>query len=79
MHAVQRELEKKFDDMLKLGIIESSRSSDIVFVVIVRKADESCRVCIESRILDKVTVYDPKLMSQKFIDPFRGQVINQFN
>jgi len=25
------------------------------------------------------SVFDPKLMSQKVIDPFGGQVINQFN
>jgi len=48
-------------------------------VVIIRKSDELNKVCIDFKKLDKVTVFDPKLMSQKVIDPFGGQVINQFN
>ena len=40
-HAMQKEVEKELDDMLKLGIIEPSRSSDVVFVVAVRKRDGS--------------------------------------
>jgi len=47
--------------------------------VVVRKPDGSSRVCIDSRVLDKVTVFDPKLTSQTVIDPFDGQAINQFN
>jgi len=54
----------------KEGIREPSRSSDAVFVVIIRKPDELNKVCIEFSKLDKVTVFDPKLMSQKVIDPF---------
>ena len=58
--------------MHREGIREPSRSSDVVFVVIIRKPDRLIK-------LEKVTVFDPKLMSQKVIDPFGGQVINQFN
>jgi len=65
--------------MQKEGIRESSRSSDVVFAVIIRKPDELHKVCIDFNKLEKVTVYDPELMSQKVIDPFGGQVINQFN
>jgi len=65
--------------MQKEGIREPSRSSDVAFVVIIRKADELNKVCIDFITLDKVTVFDPKLMSQKVIDPLGGQVINQFN
>jgi len=67
-YAVQRE-----------GIREPSRSSDVVFVVIIRKPDELNKVCIDFSKLEKVTVFDCKLMAQKVIDPFGGQVINQFN
>jgi len=52
------------------GIREPSRSSDVVFVVIIRKPDALNKVCIDFSKLDKVTVFYPKLMSQKVIDPF---------
>jgi len=54
----------------KEGVREPLRSSDVVFVVIIRKSDESNKVCIDFSRLDKITVFDPKLMSQKVIDPF---------
>jgi len=65
--------------MQKEGIREPSRSSDVAFVVTIRKPDELNKVCKDFSMLEKVTVFDPKLMSQKVIDPFGGQVINQFN
>jgi len=65
--------------MQKEGLREPSRSSDVVFVVIIRKPDELNKVCIDFSKLDKVTVFDPKLMSQKVIGPFGGQVVNQFD
>jgi len=61
------------------GLREPSRSSDAVFVVIIRTPDELNKVCKDFSMLEKVTVFDPKLMSQKVIDPVGGQVINQFN
>jgi len=45
-------------DMQEEGISEPSRLSDVIFVVVVRKPDGLSRVCIDSRILDKVTVFD---------------------
>ena len=57
--------------MHKEGIREPSRSSDVIFVVIIHKPDELIKVCIDFSKLNKVTVFDPKLMSQKVIDPFR--------
>ena len=56
--------------MQKEGIRELSRLSDVVFVVIIRKPDELNKVCVDFSKLEKVTVFDPKLMSQKVIDPF---------
>ena len=49
--------------MHREGIREPSRSSDVVFVVIIRKSDELNKVCRDFRTLDKVTVVDPKLRS----------------
>jgi len=65
--------------MHREGIREPSTSSDVVFVVIIRKPDELNKVCKDFSMLEKVTVFDPKLMSQKVIDPLGGQMINQFN
>jgi len=56
--------------MHREGIRDPSRSSDVVFVVIIRKPDELNKVCKDFSKLEKVTVFDPKLMSQKLIDPF---------
>ena len=50
-------------EMQKEGIRESSSSSDVVFVVIIRKLDGSNKVCVDFSKLDKVTVVDPKLVS----------------
>ena len=49
--------------MQKEGIREPSRSSDVIFVVIINKPDELNKVCIDFSKLNKVTVFDPKLMS----------------
>jgi len=65
--------------MQKGGIRELSRSSGVVFVVIIRKPGELNKVCIDFSKLEKVTVFDAKLVSQKVIDHFGGQVINQFD
>jgi len=56
--------------MHREGIREPSGSSGVVFVVIIRKPDELNEVCIDFSKLEKVTVFGPKLMSQKVIDPF---------
>jgi len=53
--------------MQKEGIREPSRSSDVVFVVIIRKPEELNKVCIDFSKPEKVTVFDPKLMSEKVI------------
>jgi len=42
--------------MQKEGIREPSRSSDVVFLVIIRKPDELNKVCIDFSKLHKVTV-----------------------
>jgi len=62
-HSMQKKVEKELDDMLKLGIIEPSTSSYSSPIVFVRKPDGSNRFCVDFPKLDKVTVFDPKLMS----------------
>ena len=46
-HAMQKEVEKELDDMLKLGTIEPTMSFHSSPMVVVRKPDGSSRVCID--------------------------------
>ena len=48
--------------MLDLGIIRESKSPYASPVVIVKKSDESNRVCVDYRKLNKLTVFDPEPM-----------------
>ena len=63
-HAMQKEVEKELDSMLKLGVIEPSTSAYASSIVIVRKPDGSNRVCVDFRKLIKVTVFYPEPMPQ---------------
>ena len=47
LHAMQKEVEKELDSMLKLGVIEPSTSSYASAIVVVRKPDGSNRVCVD--------------------------------
>jgi len=50
-HAMQKEVEKELDDMLKLGTIEPTMSFHSSPMVVVRKPDGSSRVCVDFRKL----------------------------
>lgn len=64
--------------MQKEDISEPSGSSDVVLVVIIRKPDGSNKVCVDCSTLNKVTVFDPKLVPQKVIDPFKVKRLINF-
>lgn len=55
---VQKEMDKEFDRMLRLGVIEPSKSAWASPMVSVRKANGKIRLCLDSRKLNEVTVKD---------------------
>jgi len=62
-HAMRNILSNEIDSMLKLKVIESSTSAYASPVVMVKKPDNSVRVCCDYRKLNKVTVFDPEPMA----------------
>ena len=48
--------------MIKMGVIRESSSSYASPVVVVKKKDNSNRVCVDNRKLNKLTVFDPEPM-----------------
>ena len=60
--AVEGEIMKEVESMLKLGVIEPSDSPYAHPIVMVRKPDGSNRFCIDFRRLNKITVFDPEPM-----------------
>jgi len=59
-HAMKEVLDKEIDMMLKMNVFEPSTSSYASPVVMVKKPDESTRVCVDYRKLNAVTIFDPE-------------------
>jgi hypothetical protein len=57
-HQQKGEIEKMVQDMLDSGIIQPRRSSFSSPVVMVRKKDNSWRMCLDYRDLNKITIKD---------------------
>lgn len=53
--ALQDHLEKEVDNMLKMGIIQESKSSYCSPIWLVQKSDKSYRVCFDGRKLNNIT------------------------
>jgi hypothetical protein len=51
-------LREEVDKMLKLGVVEPSKSPYASPVVLVKKPDKSTRVCLDFRALNRVTTFD---------------------
>ncbi|XP_072170068.1 uncharacterized protein [Diadema setosum] len=60
--ALQGEIQKEVEMMMKLGVIEPSDSPYGHPIVMVKKPDGTNRFCIDFRRLNKVTVFDPEPM-----------------
>ena len=58
--AMQNTIKNEVDEMLKLGVIERSDSPYGHPIVIVKKPDGSNRFCIDFRLMNKVTIFDPE-------------------
>ena len=67
-YKMQKDIDKEIDDMLAMGVIERSEApyaSPLVNIgkkILVKKPDNTYRVCINFKELNKITVFDPKPM-----------------
>ena len=70
-HHHKMEIERLIPDLLKCGVITKIRSPYAAPVVLVRKKDGSCRLCIDYRGLNKITIKD------KFPIPFINEMLDE--
>ena len=59
---MRESLKKDIADMIKMGVIRESDSPYASPVVVVKKKDNTNRVCLDYRKLNKLTVIDPEPM-----------------
>ena len=57
---MRESLRKDIADMIKMGVIRESSSPYASPVVVVKKKDNTSRVCVDYRKLNKQTVFDPE-------------------
>ena len=60
--SLRESLKKDITDMMKMGVIRKSSSPYAPPVVVVKKKDNTNRVCVDYRRLNKLTVFDPEPM-----------------
>ena len=60
---LQEELRGHIKEMLNLGIIRQSDSAYASPIVLVRKKDNTNRLCTDYQKLNKVTLFDPQPMT----------------
>ena len=61
-HAMRAQLSNEIHSMISMDIIEKSTAAYASPVVMVKKSDNSVRVCCDYRKLNKITVFDPEPM-----------------
>ena len=59
-YSLRESLKKDITDMMKMGVIRESTSPYASPVVVVKKKDNTNRVCVDYRRLNKLTVFDPE-------------------
>ena len=59
---MQEIIDKEIDEMLRMGVIEHSEAPYASPLVLVKKPDETYRVCVNFKELNKITVFDPEPM-----------------
>ena len=59
---MRESLRKDIADMIKMGVSRESSSSYASPVVVVKKKDNTNRVCVDYQKLNKLTVFDPEPM-----------------
>ena len=61
-YSIRESLRKDIADMIKLRVVRESSSPYASPVVVVKKKDNTNRVCVDYRKLNKLTVFDPEPM-----------------
>ena len=59
-YAMREELRNEVDSMLEMGLVRPSTSPYASPIVMVKKKDDSNRVCVDFRKLNKITEVDPE-------------------
>jgi len=69
-YKIQVVVDQEIVNMLAMGVTERSEAAYALPLVLVKKADETYRVCINFKELNKITVFDPEpVMSPDDIFP----------
>jgi len=68
-YKMQEIVDKEIDDLLEMGVIERSEAPYASPLVLVKKPDNTYRVCVNFKDLNKVTVFDLEPMSPDDIFP----------
>jgi len=59
---MQETVDKKIDDLLEMGVTEHSEAPYASSLVLVKKPDNTYRVCVNFKELNKIAVFDPEPM-----------------